>query len=145
MISQRSATCLLYTTTTVYVLFLLTLTHLPLDNVINDTVQHQTRQLWADKLIHGALYSFLTLLSMLCSQPVKHDDETGELLILPDRLIAMAIILMLVGTLDEITQPWFGRSMELLDLAADFSAIFPGFCLFLLSHIIRQSFGHAKV
>jgi VanZ family protein len=145
MISQRSAACLLYTSTVFYVLLLVTLTHLPLDSVVAEGVQEQARLMWMDKVVHGVLYTFLTLLFLLCSQPVSHDEKTGDLVILPDRLLAMAIIVMLVGLLDEMTQPWFGRNLELLDLAADFAAIFPGSCLFLLSHIIRQSFGQARI
>ncbi len=144
MITRRSARNLLYTTTAFYIAFLVTLTHLPLDHVVAENIQQQTRMMWGDKVIHGVLYTILTFLLLLCSRPVTNDEATGDLVILPDKFLAMAIIVMLIGLLDEITQPWFGRNLELLDLAADFVAIFPGACLFLLSHILRQSFGIAK-
>lgn len=145
MMSRTSARYLLYTATGFYVVFLITLTHLPLEHVVTESVQQQARIMWMDKVVHGVLYTVLTFLFLLCSQPVAHDDQTGDLIILPDRLLAMTIIVMLVGLLDELTQPWFGRNAEVLDLVADFTAIFPGACLFLLSHIVRQSFGHSRI
>ena len=145
MICRRSTNRLLYAATAFYTMMLLTLTHLPLDHVVTESMHEQARTLSMDKIAQTLLYTFLTLSLLLCFQPVCHDERTGDLIILPYRLLTVAIMLMLIGVSDEITQPWFGRNFELMDLAADAAAIFPGTCLFLLSHIVRQSVGHTTI
>lgn len=142
MISAPSIRRLLYSLTGFYLLLLITLTHLPLDYVITETLQQQTRVYWMDKVVHCIMYTGLTTLFFLCMKPVEYDERTGDLVILPGQIIMLSIHVMLFAVLDEVTQPFVGRSFELLDLAADFAAIFPGACVFLMIQLMRQSLRH---
>lgn len=133
---------LLYCATGFYLMLLITLTHLPLDYVVTDTIQRQTRIYWMDKVVHGILYTGLTTLLFLCVKPVEYDDRTGDLIILPGQIFILSVNVVLLAVLDEVTQPFFGRSFEVLDLAADIAAIFPGASVFLMIQLMGQSIRH---
>lgn len=143
MISPKSARRMLLCTTGFYLTLVITLTHMPLDYVLTEDLQQQGRIYWMDKCIHVLMYTGLTTLFFLCMNPVEYDERTGDLVILPGQIIVLSVNVMLFAVLDEVTQPLVGRSCELLDLAADFAAIFPGASLFLTIQLIRQSVRHS--
>ncbi len=139
MISAKSARNLLYCMTAFYALTLITLTHLPLEYVMTEELQQQSRIYWMDKIVHVVLYSGFTTLLFLCINPVEYDEITGDLVILPGQILILSLQVVLLALLDELTQPYFGRTFEVLDFAADFAAIFPGASLFLVIQLMRQS------
>lgn len=89
-----------------YWLLCVTATHVP--------VPHGAESLMlADKLAHCVMYCGLALLFGLRFNPG----------------ILAALILATYGVADELTQPYFGRSAELLDWVADLTGIITGLLL----------------
>ncbi|MBN1816539.1 MAG: VanZ family protein [Sedimentisphaerales bacterium] len=82
----------------------LILTHIPQKKIKIDMTA-----LGLDKILHLASYAAISLFAFLSVPPGKNFRTWGIVL----------GILFLVAAFDEITQPWFGRTCSLYDLAAD--------------------------
>ena len=137
-------TRLLITATGLYVALLLTLTHLPLNVVLTQQQRVHLETFRADTIIHCCLYTVLTTLSLLCARPLDIDKDNGDIVLSTGRLLAVFVAIMCFAVCDEVTQPWFGRNCELLDLAADFTALFPGMCLFLMVHLGGETINRCR-
>lgn len=80
-------------------------THLPTQRVSGVAMAN-------DKLVHAAAYAVLTTLLCIAWRRV------GGSLGLRGRLVIAAVILA-YGAIDELSQPYFGRSCDLMDWIAD--------------------------
>ena len=98
---------------------LLTLTHWPQEKMPFDT-----NRFGLDKIAHMAIYAGLAGLFFKAVAPGR------------TFLAWLGIIagLVLVTLLDEITQPWFNRQFDLLDLAADVVGIVGCFIIMYSRH-----------
>lgn len=84
-------------------------THLPTQRVSGMAMAN-------DKLVHAAAYAVLTTLLCIAWRRV------GGSLGLSGRLVIAAVVLA-YGALDEFSQPYFGRSCDLLDWIADSAGV----------------------
>ncbi len=89
----------------VYWLVLFIGTHLPTENVAGVATDN-------DKLVHTAAYAVLT--TLLCIAWRRVGGSPG----LAGRLVIAAAVLS-YGAIDELSQPYFGRSCDLRDWIAD--------------------------
>jgi len=94
---------LLWLLTFAYCIFLATMTHLPPGKVPDIGANDKLEHLGAYGLLSGAFF-----LSLWATFPRKHVAT-----------LLTPLIVLAFGALDEITQPYFGRSCELNDWLAD--------------------------
>ena len=127
----------------IYLCFVMVLTHMPVDSVKNAAFMQHSMMFWIEKLIQCALYSVLVALLgcalfPLSKDPVKTIENISGL-----RLALLVAIVIGIAVFDEFTQPFFGRTKELLDISANICGLLPGFCLFLVVNEVRHKFFNA--
>lgn len=94
----------------VYWLTLFVGTHLPTQDMAGAAMDH-------DKLIHFAAYAVLT--TMFCIAWRRVGGSPGLL-----GRMGVAAMVLAYGAIDEVSQPYFGRSCDLLDWVADAAGVF---------------------
>ncbi|TWT99977.1 VanZ like family protein [Botrimarina colliarenosi] len=92
-----------------YWLLLFIGTHIPDPQLPGPTLDY-------DKFMHAGAYAVLTTLLLIACR------RTGASPRLWGRL-AVAGLVLLYGAIDEVTQPYFGRSCDLLDWLADLAGV----------------------
>lgn len=86
---------------------------------------------WSDKVYHFCAYGILTSLIVLSVQDSRH-VACRLLRGLGLQSVAIWLCVLGLGFVDELTQPWVGRSFELRDLLADVSGAALALLLFNL-------------
>lgn len=72
----------------------------------------------ADKAVHFLAYAILTGL-LLWAIRESNWNKWKRISWLPLKAVAILAVILLIGTVDELTQPWFHRTCSIWDLFAD--------------------------
>lgn len=121
-----------------YLAFILTLTHMPLDSVSEQPWFKYSTSFWIDKVIQCTLYSGLVAIFGCAVFPLSGDLTKTIESISGVRVALLASLIVVIAFVDEFTQPFFGRNCEVLDIVADVAGLIPGFCLFLIINEARH-------
>lgn len=122
----------------IYVLGIAFLTHVNLNDLgfAHDNFRLGNLFIY-DKLFHLAAYSMLTLIVLFTATGMHR--VTGERIRLTSakKVLVWSFIVVLYAAADELTQPYFGRSCDIWDFAADVTGVSIG----QISFTICEAFG----
>ena len=135
---KRMVQGLFFCAALMYVAFIFTLTHMPLDGINTQPWFRYSMTFWLDKFIQCTLYSGLVGLLGCAMFPLNRDPVTTIENISGVRTALLFLTVVVIAIVDEKTQPYFGRNCEVLDMVADAAAIIPGFCVFLVLNEARH-------
>lgn len=124
----------------IYVCFIFALTHMPLDSVKGSEWMTYGFMFWVNKVLQCGLYAGLAALLGCALFPLSRDPVKTIENIAGVRVAIFGFLMVSIAVIDELTQPYFNRSYELMDVIANIGGIIPGFCLFLVLNELRHQF-----
>ena len=117
-----------------YLGFIFFLTHAQLGSTILDYKNFPGELQMIDKVYHFGSYSVLSFLVLFtCTKPVKKKKGQRCKSISARRLLVLCGLLVAYACFDELTQPYFNRRLEILDLIANLVGIAAGQVAFVTS------------
>lgn len=122
----------------IYILFIFTLTHMPLDGVKSTEWMGHGLMFWLNKVLQCGLYAGLAALLGCAMFPLSRDPVKTIENISGLRVMIFLALVAGIAIFDELTQPFFGRKYELMDVIANIGGVIPGFCLFLVLNELRH-------
>ena len=122
----------------VYGLVLFTATHVSLGHVREHDWYLAQKEYFLDKLMQFGAYGLFTTLVGITFIPVSRDPSETVTDLSPARLWKIGLIMGLFATIDELTQPLFGRTFELADCVANVMGIAFGLVAFVVIHEARS-------
>ena len=135
---SRAVNGMIWCAVVLYVVFIFTMTHMPLDVVRDQAWFRYSNMYWLDKFIQCGVYSVLVGLLGCALFPLSRDPVSTIENLSGFRTIILFAVVIAVAVVDEQTQEMFGRNCEVLDMVADVTGIIPGFCLFLVLNEVRH-------
>ncbi len=117
-----------------YMIVTFILTHINLSGTILDHSNFPTQFQIVDKIYHFVAYCTLTFLVLFFLLEPNTDRKSKVKRAVSARTLAMwCTLILLYGVFDELTQPYFGRRLEALDLLANVVGISVGQALFVVT------------
>lgn len=117
-----------------YMLVTFILTHINLSGTMLDHSNFPTQFQIVDKIYHFVAYCTLTFLVLFFLLEPNTDRKSKVKRAVSARTLAMwCTLILLYGVFDELTQPYFGRRLEALDLLANVVGISVGQALFVIT------------
>lgn len=124
----------------IYILFIFTLTHMPIDGAKGTEWMTHGLMFWINKVLQCGLYAGLAALLGCAMFPLSRDPVKTIENISGVRVTIYLMMMATIAIVDEFTQPYFGRKYELMDVVANIGGVIPGFCLFLVLNELRHQF-----
>ena len=124
----------------IYILFIFTLTHMPIDGAKSSEWMGHGLMFWINKVLQCGLYAGLAALLGCAMFPLSRDPVKTIENISGVRVTIYLMLMVTIAIVDEFTQPLFGRKYELMDVIANIGGVIPGFCLFLVLNELRHQF-----
>jgi hypothetical protein len=121
-----------------YGLALLVATHISLGEVKEHDIYIAQKEFYLDKLIQFSAYCVFAILVGFSFIPISKDASETVKDLNAQKMVLIGGAICLFATLDECTQPFFGRTLELSDFVANVFGIAVGLVAFIVLNEFRQ-------